>query len=526
FNTSVRLNHNQNIQTGIVNLVLPDFTFTTSRVFPFKKVIGNANSPLAKLSFSHNMVAQNVVSNAPVRNSFRFEVANASDNFQDTLAFSSENLSAIFGRARLGARHTVPITTSMSVLKYFTLNPSFNYTEIWLPKELRYEYLPDQNAVRVDTVNRFSRAGSWTSGASLNTIIYGTKNFKRGKIKAIRHVMTPSISFSYNPDFTDPRFGVFSEVQIDSLGNTQNLSKYEGAVYGIGGRESQTIGFTLANNIEMKVISKKDTITGTKKIKLFDNLGINTGYNLAADSFKLSNINLNARTSLFNNIISVNLSGTIDPYQYRLNSVSFSSGNRVVDQDRLDRYAWNNGLGLGQFSNARMNIGFSLSPDQLKGKSPANNTANTTQRNGFSAPESPTNFEGLTEQEQNQIAYIQNNPDEYVDFNVPWTLSAQYNISRRKTGFSDAVVTQTLNFNGSLGLTEKTQITFNSGYDLERKELTQTQIGVSRDLHCWTMNFNWVPLGFQQSYFFSIRVKSSLLQDLKVEKRQPQQFFN
>lgn len=535
FNMSLNLRHSQNLRTQIVNLTLPDFTLQTNRVYPFKNVVNSSKSPLAKLSFSHNFVAKNDISNAAVRTPSGFTVSNRSARSDSVLTFNGDNLSAILERSQFGGKHTIPISTSMNVFKYFTLSPSFNYQELWYTRELDYTFIPEENAVRIDTVQGFSRAGSWSSGASLNTRVYGTVFFNKGKIQAIRHVMTPSVSFSYSPDFSDTKYGVYQEVQIDTTStnenNTRILSKYEGFAYGSPpGGESKTIGFSLSNNIEMKVASKKDTVTGFKKVKLFDNLGLSSGYNLAADSFKLSNINVNARTSFFDGKITLNFTGTIDPYEYLLISESVSTnGTRRVTQRRLDRFAWNNGNGLGKLSNMNVAIGANLSP--RKGGSNKNNQNNQSAdpfgQAGISAPEENLNFEGYTEQEQLELDRIRNNPEEYVDFSVPWSLRMQYSINRSKRGFEDANIRQSFQFSGSMGLTDKTQITFNSGYDFESKEFTTTRIGVSRDLHCWSMNFDWVPFGRYQSYFLSIRVKSSLLQDLKLEKRRSFfDFFN
>lgn len=533
FNMSLNLRHSQNLQTEIVSLTLPDFTLNMNRIYPFKNVVKSSKSPLSKLNFSHNFISRYEINNGPINDSFAFTVANSDPRADSTLVFNSENFSAILDRSKVGGQHSVPISTSMTVLKYFTLSPSFNYRELWYTKELSYEPLED-GTVRIDTVDGFSRAGSWTSGASLNTRVYGTVFFKKGKIQAIRHVMTPSVSFSYNPDFSDPRFGVYKEVPIDDEGNTTTVSKYQGFIFGSPtGSESKTMGFSLSNNIEMKVASKKDTITGSKKIKIFDNLGISSGYNFAAEEFKLNNINLSARTSFFNSKVSVNFTGTIDPYEYRLNSVTINSdGSRTVDQDRIDRYAWNNGNGLGNLSNMNVSLGINLRPKSASGNR-ANDQGNYGETGAFQQgtgvvpPGDDINFEGYTPEEREEIDRIQNNPNEYIDFNIPWTLRMQYSINRTQRGFADADVRQSFQFSGSLGLTEKTQITFNSGYDFEAKDFTTTRVGITRDLHCWSMNFDWVPFGRFQSYFFSIRVQSQTLKDLKWDKRRSFfDFFN
>lgn len=533
FNMSLNLRHNQNLATEVVNLTLPDFTLTTSRQYPFKNFVKSSKSPLSKLNFSHNFVAKNDLSNSPISTSFGFDILNEDPLADSTLSFNMDNLEAIYARGDRGGKHTIPVSTSISLLKYFTLNPNFSYTDLWYTEELAYEYDPDEQAVRIDTLKGFSRAGSWSTGASLNTRIYGTKFFNKGKIQAIRHVMTPSLSYTYNPDFTTSRYGVYSDVQIDSTGATETLSRYEGFAYGSPtGTERQSMSFSLSNNIEMKVASKKDTLTGSKKIKLFENLGLGTSYNFAAEEFKLSNISVNARTSFLNGNVSLNFTGAIDPYVYELVSETFNEdGSRTVDQNKLDRYAWNNGQGLGQLSSMTTALNFNLSPKSGKNMGQGNGAGGGLKsglnRQDGEIPGDEVGFDGLSDQDREEMEFISNNPNLYVDFNVPWTLRVGYSINRTKTGFEDANISQSLNFSGTLGLTDKTQITYNSGYDFESKDFTTTRLGVTRDLHCWTMSFDWVPFGSYQSYFLSIRVKSSLLQDLKIDKRRSfQDFFN
>lgn len=511
FNMSANLRHSQNLATGIVTLTLPDFTLNTQRQYPFKNLVKSSSSPLAKLTFSHSMSAKNELTNT--RRSVPSYVVGG-ENLSDTLEFNARNFDEIQDRSRIGAQHRIPISTSLNVLKYFTLSPNFNYTELWYPKSLVFnDYNPELGGVKVDTVQGFSRAGSWNTGAALNTRVYGTVNLN-GKIQAIRHVMTPSLSFSYNPDFSDPKYGVYKDIIIDSLGNTTQVSKYEGFAYGSPpGGESRTLGFNLTNNLEMKVTSKKDSVKGYKKVKIFDNLGLSSGYNFAADSFKLSNISINARTSLLENALGINFTGTIDPYI-----------RNPENNNRVEKFAWNSGQGLGQLT--RMNIAFNLNLSP-KGSKNDDDDDDPSGANGFEAPDGQVDFQGLSEKDREELEYYRNNPNQYINFNIPWSLRIGYSINRSQRGFEDPIITQTLTFNGSIGLTQKTQITFNSGYDFENMDFTTTRIGVARDLHCWTMDFNWVPFGYQQSYFVSIRVKSSLLQDLKVEKRRSfLDFFN
>ncbi|MDX1628330.1 MAG: LPS-assembly protein LptD, partial [Fulvivirga sp.] len=216
---------------------------------------------------------------------------------------------------------------------------------------------------------------------------------------------------------------------------------------------------------------------------------------------KLSDIRVRANTAVFDKKLSINFTGTIDPYIYVLDSTTLNSRDETVfHQRRIDEYAWNNGQGLGQLTNATIALRTNLSPKGRK------NDLDTEQR---------INQSELNDAEKE---FLINNPDAYVDFSIPWSLRINYSLNYRKEGFEKPEITQTMRFNGDFSLSEKWKITFNSGYDFENKEFTLTRFGISRDLHCWTMNVNWTPFGTFESFSFTIRVKSSLLQDLKIER--------
>lgn len=512
FNMTTSLRQTQNIQTGIYSMTLPDFSLNMNRIYPFKNLIKSSNNPISKISFNHNFVAKNEFSNAPLKAPSFLELADDEAIPDDTLKLRGDNLKEIYDRARIGGRHSIPLSTSFNLLKFFTVSPSFNYQEVWYTRELDFNggYNEAIGGVDIDTIEGFSRAGSWSSGASLNTRLYGMY-YIRGieAIEAIRHVMTPSLSFSYNPDFGSDAHGVYETLIVDSLGRERRVSKYEGFVYGSPtGSESRSLSFSLTNNLEMKVRTKNDTVNEFKKVKIFENLSVNTGYNFAADSFRLGNVGWNARTSFFNKKVNLTLSGSFDPYMY--------AEDGTTSGQRIDRYAWNNGQGIGNLSTLNTAISFSLQP---KGSE----TSEDRDRNAMGPPNTLMNPEGIEESPfgtEEEKEYILQNPEEYVDFDLPWSLRVSYNINRRKTGLEDAMISSHgLQFSGSLGLTGKTQISFNSGYDLKNKDFTQTRVTVNRDLHCWTLDFFWVPFGRYQSFGLTIRPKASLLQDLKIEKR-------
>ncbi|MEC7877994.1 MAG: putative LPS assembly protein LptD, partial [Bacteroidota bacterium] len=503
FNFSANLRHSQNVQTKKVNLTLPDISYNMSRIYPFKNVGKLGKSALGKLSISHRFTGKIDLSNGSVGSSFSgINVINSSNNFSEQIEFNFENINSILDRSKIGGKHTIPISTSFNLLKYFTVSPSINYNEIWYFKKLNYTYNEIENGIEIDTTNAFSRAWSYSSAFSMSTRIYGTVFFKKGKIKAIRHVISPEISFSFSPDFTKPKYGYYDNVQINETGETKLLSKYENFLYGtprIG--SSASMNFYVGNNLEMKVLDKNDTISGTKKIKIFENLSFSSSYNFLADSFNLNPIRFNTRTSFFKRLINLSVSGNIDPYSYKLDSISeLSNGTKMVYQRRINEMAFKNNQGIGSLAFINIALGFRFSAKDFKG-----DTKEEEKESTFGT--------------RQEIDYINSNIVEYIDFNVPWSLNASYNLNRRKIGFRDPTITQTLTLSGDLSLSEKTKLSFRSGYDFKNKMFTQTSINATRDLHCWRINFSWVPFGRFQSYNISINAVSALLQDLKLEKR-------
>jgi len=526
FNLNLSARHSQNIATGIVNLTLPEVSLNANRMNPFKNIDNKKLSVLKNLGFSYNVVAKNDLSNAPKRKP-SFNVVNSSPLDDSVVGFGTGNLAILLDRAQIGARHQIPVTTSFSVLKNLTVSPSFNYTEVWYPKELRYTYVPAQEGVRVDTIRGFSRAGWYSTGASVATRLYGFYPIGGKKIQAIRHVMTPSIGFSYSPDFGDPSKGIYQEVQLDESGATRILSKYEGFAYGsppLG--ENMSMSFSLNHNLEMKVKSKKDTVDEFKKIKIFENLSMSSSYNFLADSFNLTNFSWNARTSFFNKAMSVNLNGAIDPYVYVLDSIQeVPGGTGIVHQRRINRFAWNNGQGIGQLNRASVAISFNIRPKSSGGSRQSTNQNEDRNLGGFDRnnnsdnPFLPQDGSGVIAGSVDDSGTIMLDPNTYVPFDIPWGLNVNYSVNYTRRGFEEAKVTQTLSFSGNVSLTQKTKVGFNSGYDFIKNEFTVTRINVSRQLHCWVLNFNWVPFGPRQSYFVEIRVLSQLLKDLKVDKK-------
>jgi len=451
FNLSTTLNHNQNTNTKIVNLTLPAVTFSMNRIFPFKrKKVGKTNW-YDKIGVSYSMNTKNEIS------------------ITDSLLFKSDALS----KYRIGMKHSIPISTSVKLLKYFTFSPRFNLTERWYLTQIEKSW--DGSSIVTDTLHKFTRAHDYSMSASLNTKLYGIAQFKKGKIAAFRHVLTPNISFSYRPDFSKENFGYYKTIQSDTLGNTQTYSVMQNGIYGSpGSSKSGNINFSLGNLIDMKVRSKKDTTKTLKKVTLLQSMGISSSYNIFVDSLNLSTINLNARTKLLG-LLDVTFSSRYDPY------IINSSGKR------MNQFEIKNGR-LARFTNANAALGLNISESFFNKK---------------------------TEDEKEQ----EKKEDDF--YKIPWNLNMNYTIAYNKNNqaSSEVTPTQSLNFSGNIKITPKWKIGFRSGYDFKEKELTYSSVDVYRDLHCWELLFHWIPIGFHKSYTLTIRVKASVLKDLKLEKK-------
>lgn len=464
FNLSVSARHNQNTQTGAFNVTLPEVAFNVSRLYPFKSVgkIGNEwwRSTYQNLGISYSGSATNQLST------------------NDTL-LSINNFDNLVKDFRNGVQHNIPISTSFKLLKHANISPSFNYSEVWAFKTIRRGFDPTTRTLEQDTLIGLERGGTYNFNTALTTKFYSMYNYRSKKLIALRHVMTPSISFNYRPEINTGE-----RTYTDTTGTEITYSIFEGGVYGSPNqRKSGRVGFGLLNNIEIKVKSEKDS-TGVKKITLLENLGFNSGYELTADSLNWSPLSFNGRTRI-GQFLSLNFNGALDPY-------GLDSAGRKINT------TWQEQEGkLFRLTSASIALNFSL-----RGGNKANR-------------EKKKSSKFATEEE---LEYINNNLDRYVDFTVPWSLNIGYNIRYGKPAFEESI-TQTFNFSGDLSVTENWKVGFTSGWDFEQQEFTYTSLNINRDLHCWQMAIIWIPYGPRQSYNLTINVKASVLQDLKLNRR-------
>lgn len=514
FSMSANLRHSQNIQTDEVNLILPDIAVNMNRRNPFQNV---KFEPLKTLNLAWNFNLQNSINNRVttplgVTNQVLQQTQGENNiSAPNVIPFNLTNLRQLLSQAENGARNTVPITSNFTLLKYFTGTASLNMTELWYLEKINYFYNPVEERVDAILESGFNRVNFYTTSFAINTNVYGFYTFKNNKkFEAIRHHMQPSFAMNFTPNFSDPRFGYFQEVQVDNSGRTQLFSRHQGFIFGgapLG--ESRSLSMNLRNVVEAKIKTDKDgDEESTKKIPLLQSLNLSTNYNFAADSFNLAPLNFNTRTSFFEDKLSLNISGNIDPYA-NLTTTNPETGQKTTR--RVNNFAWKAGQGIGTLRSVQMNINGSINPNK-NARSPGevreDMTNNFLEQGGV-----------MNEFVENEISRVVNDPSQYIDWNIPWNLGFGYNIAYNKSPSGQTNITSAININGDLSISEKWKINFSGGFDFRTAQITQSMIGIARDLHCWQMNVNWIPFGRFTSYNIDIRVKSSILQDLKVSRR-------
>ena len=504
FSLSANLRHSQSVQTGEVRLDMPTIGINMNRQNPFQNV---KFEPLKTLNIAWNFNLQNSITNR-LRQLVDFSNP-GSGTGPETIPFNLDNLGLLLKNGNSGASNTIPLSSNFTLFKYFTGTASANYTELWYLQKYNYNYNASSKKVERNLQDGFNRVGFYTSSFAMNTNFYGFYNFKgKGKIQTIRHHIAPTFSFNYNPDFSDPAYGYYQEVQADESGRIQRYSRHQGLIFGdapLG--ESRALNLSIRQVLEAKIKADTDSTEGeSKKISLLESFNFNAAYNFAADSFQLSPLQLSARTTFFEQKLSINLSSTIDPYAVM--QTQLADGSRTFRT--INEFAWKKGQGIGVIRNASINLNASLNPQQGQNPGQVRDelTQDFLQQGGVMNP--------FVENEINRIVA---DPSQYIDWDIPWNLTVGYNLAYAKQINNSTNVTQAMNLNGDLSISEKWKINFNTGYNFDQKQITQTMIGIARDLHCWQMNVNWVPFGRFTSYNIDIRVKSSILQDLKVSRR-------
>ncbi len=512
---SASMNINQVSRDSTISATLPNISFTMNRIYPFKrkKMVGSERW-YEKISMSYSGEFRNSV-NSIKENRF----------FKSNLIKDWQN----------GMRHNIPVSATFSLLDVIQISPSFNYTERWYTGGVKEAWDPVQKRnVVVDTINGFKRIYDYGASISANTKIYGMfvpwKIFGN-KVQAIRHVFSPSVSLSYRPDFGDPRYGFYERYTYrNEFGDDveYSYSPYSRMMFGTAPTgESGSVRFDFKNNVEMKVKSESDT-TGFKKISLIDDLGINFSYNMMADSMKWSIINSNIRLK-FSKSYTLSLNATWDPYIYELDK-----NGRPVAVDKLRIL---NGKGFGKLQSTGTSFSYSVNQETFKklfgGKEEKGGDKEAEEAN-LNLPDDGTIGRNPNETAARRSVFDTGSQsmgefddDGYLKNPIQWNLSFNYSVrygyDMQNFDFErmeyPGKLTHSLGISGSLQPTKNWNLTFNTDYNFDFKKFTSINCSLTRNLHCWSMSANFIPIGPYKSYNFVIRANSSMLQDLKYEQR-------
>lgn len=487
FSMTANLTASQRTQDSMVDMTLPNLTVTMSRIYPLKRknAIGKEKW-YEKMYMSYNGSFSNTISTK-----------------EDLLLNSS-----FTSDWKNGAYHNVPIGATFNLLKYVSITPSVTYRERWYLQSIESSWNTTTNSLDSTRVNGFQRVYDFTTGVSASTKIYGfftpIRSIFGDKIDRIRHVFTPTVSYSFKPDFSDPMWGSW-KTYVNAAGDEVRYSPYSSGIYGTSSAgRSSSIGFSLTNNLEMKWKHLNDT-TGKpeyKTISLIDAFTVSSSYNFEADSLNWADFNASLRLKLLKDF-TLNLTGVFDPYMYG----ATSSGGAI----KLNKLRWDNGKFL-RLKSTSTALSYTLNNSTFKKKEvqqPAQN-----QPNGMAAPNAASAKKDTM-----------NDNDGYEKFKLPWSLSIDYSLTYAYSDFDKDKLeykrdlTHNVGIRGNLNLTNKWSFNFSGAYSFNEKEITYSSLGITRDLHCWMMSANIVPFGLYKSYNFLINVKSSLLSDLKYQKQ-------
>ena len=394
-----------------------------------------------------------------------------------------------------GIQQTAKLASTVKIFKYINWNNTVNYNEYWYLKNTEQYYDFENDQLVYEDHHGFKTTRQFSYNTSFYFNLYGMFNFRKGPIKALRHVITPTVGFTYHPDFSTPFWGAYS-TYTDPNGVVHLYSKYANNIY--GGPPSGVVGslnFSIKNTFEMKVLSKKDTVNPEKKVKLIDNLTVSTSYNLAADSLRWAPLTISARTVLFKRL-NINMGASFDFYKTDQN------GNRYNEFFWVDNKQKGLRFTRTDFS---ASLSWNLNP---KARPKENPEVQDIPDNPFYASDlyDPTDL------------FLQP-----IDFKAAWNLNIGYNLNyiitpNTLTGKLEHDLIQTVTLSGNIKITDKFSVNFGTGFDIQAKKFTITTLTFSRDLHCWEMGFYWVPFGYRTQWNFHIRVKSSIFQSMKVEK--------
>ena len=500
-NLSANILHNQNSRDSSYSFTLPNITFSVSRFYPFKRKnrVGKERF-YEKFSLGYNTSLQNRI------------------NFKA----SEFNKPGFWDKFQNGMSHNFQIgLPNFTLLKYINITPSISYGMNWFFRKTEKDYNPNTGKVediKGKAFGAFGATHNYSGSISMNTRLYGLFNFgKHRKLQAIRHVVSPSISASFSPEkgtyfngwrtlnYTaiDPKTGEPVEKSLD-------YNIYAGQLGSVPGKgKTASLNFSLGNNFEAKVRDLADTTgTGSKKIKLIDQLNLSTGYNFLADSLKMNNVGITMSTSIFGKL-GINANMNFDPYATLVNKEN-PSGRRI------NRFAIQEGQGLLRMTNANVSLSYSISGEgKINGNDGSGQAGGGGGVQGAAAHYQRIYYHPITGE------YIPGGWVYYTNPNVPWSINMSYSFSYRKSHqFSNGKVidkhdfTQTLNLNGNVKLTPRLSLNMSTNFDLMALKMSTTQLTATYDLHCFNINVSWIPNGQWESWSFRIQANAAALADL------------
>jgi len=450
--------YSQNFSTGLVDMRLPQLTVNVNQFYLFKPKTGIRTGLLENISVNTNLSFMNSVST------------------KEEELFTKE----MYDKMKTGAQNSISLSTNTPLLKHFTFSLGGSINNVLTTKTLERRYDPITDTVENNYNENIAGFSTFTTSTSLQTVLYGMLKFGgKSSVQAIRHMVTPSVSFSYSPDFSKPTWGYYTEY-YDKNNTPISYSVFEGSVYGSPSSGlNKSVGFNISNNLEMKVKSKKDS-SGVKKIKIFETVNLSGSHNFAAETHKWSMFSVSAQTSFLDSKLRANMSMSLDPYRIEF-APNASYGVRTED--------------FGYFSISNYNIQLSAPLSEAI----------------FGEKEDLSKKYNVKGEIRNENYYFDNNY--YARFSQPWSLNVNAQYSYSKGTSLEARKTFSIGLNGNIKLTPYWDINGSTDYDVVTGEIAHTRIGFSRDQRSFTINFNWVPIGRYRVYDFFIGIKASILKD-------------
>ena len=489
-NMSLSATHSQNTNTQTINMTLPTLQTSVSRIYPFAPKVGTKKGIIQNINFQYNLRGENRILTT------------------DSLFFKKE----MFENAKSGFQHSIPISTNFKLLKYFSFSTSANLQETWVFKTINREYDVELQEVITNENRGFDSFRTYNFSTSLGTTVYGMYNFsEKSKIKAIRHVMRPSLSYGISPSF-DKYYDSYEVISADGLTTSDiQYSRFEGSIFGLPNKNyASSVALSLNNNVEAKVVDKESEENELKKVVILNNLNFSTSYNLAADSLRLSPVRMNGGTQLFKNKMNVNFGATFDPYALDENN------------NRIDKFQINDGGGLFRLTSANLTFNYAFSSDNSDKDSERSQAAiDESVRNGGRDDDlfgramdtSTEEFSQVDKEKKEKV------PDNLYNYKIPWSLRMAYAVNYNNSVGQNEISSHSLMFSGDIELSPKWSAGISSGYDFKNQGITYTQLRFERDLLSWRMNFSWIPFSTNKSWNFFIGIKSGMLSDIKYDKR-------